>query len=194
MKNINRFRWSKASEASLMWSIDIQKYIRFKKVIRNGIIFEKKSKAISLSNQRVEDIQQTRSPNTYWMGAWQKPENFHGWWVAIEIFHRLFQRVDFVKFYFALKVALVYLDASSNINQYRCGGTLISEDFILTAGHCVAEDDQPIAVRLGGLNLNDPGSKSYLIKVCLIEKYFIFHLKSDLFCDLGHHQASKVFE
>ena len=49
--------------------------------------------------------------------------------------------------------------------SYECGGTLISEDWILTAGHCVIKNDEPIepneiSVLLGRFNLTANESRT----------------------------------
>lgn len=59
---------------------------------------------------------------------------------------------DQFTYYLLLKVALIYLDSTKIHNEIKCGGTIISEQYILTAAHCIEEGNQPFVVRLDGVS------------------------------------------
>ncbi|XP_031634562.1 serine protease persephone-like isoform X2 [Contarinia nasturtii] len=55
---------------------------------------------------------------------------------------------------------------------FTCGGTIISENFIMTAAHCVKESKRPSIVQVGKLTLNgDDGLEGKIYKIEAITRH-----------------------
>lgn len=64
-------------------------------------------------------------------------------------------------------VAIYHQDSKSNL-IYKCGGTLISSNSILTAAHCVMVDVEDVTISLGRLLLNVSESSTHFVKVIIL--------------------------
>ncbi|XP_037050892.1 phenoloxidase-activating factor 1-like isoform X2 [Bradysia coprophila] len=61
--------------------------------------------------------------------------------------------------------------------EFRCGGTIISDYYILTAAHCV--DPEPEIVQLGTHILNDAKKTNMLVESCQKHEHFSFEARKN---------------
>lgn len=69
--------------------------------------------------------------------------------------------------------AAVYHQGYKRLPEYKCGGTLINANSVLTAAHCISQNNEPIApskvlVSLGRLNLDVNESSAQSFEVTFI--------------------------
>lgn len=70
--------------------------------------------------------------------------------------------------------SILHIDIDANVNiQFKCGGTLLNSNSILTAAHCVYENDRPLVpdrvlIQLGRHNLKLAGTHSQEIEVIAV--------------------------
>lgn len=78
------------------------------------------------------------------------------------------RRVDKHEFPHMVALGFLAYNRGAGLYVFECGGTLISEDFVLTAAHCINND--LMIVRVGVADLNDLEAQDFRIKEMIVHK------------------------
>lgn len=93
--------------------------------------------------------------------------------------------------------AAVYHQDDNHLPEYKCGGTVINKNSILTAAHCISQSNQPLApsrvsVSLGRLNLDVDEGSAQSFEVIVV---FSLLYTSTLFDELTYlQQVAEIFQ